>query len=143
MILGQVIRSRYNQERQFLDLSSIDSDPVIKQAGLAEQRAESSKMWPVICKLIGEICPQVQTILFASNKFRTLEPVSKLPEYVPTVTGLSFENNPLDRYRDLESLKGADLKSLREVVFLDTPLHTRELAGPGGDLKYRKYVENV
>ncbi|TPX30156.1 hypothetical protein SmJEL517_g06215 [Synchytrium microbalum] len=142
-LLAQVVRSRYNAEALFLDLSNIDVDPTLVQAGLSEHRAESSKIWPVICKLIGESCPQVQTISFASNKFRTLEPVSKLPEYVPNIAALSFENNPIDRYRDLEFLKGADLKSLREVCFLETPLRKKELASSGGDLKYRSKITAI
>ncbi|TPX36041.1 hypothetical protein SeMB42_g07124 [Synchytrium endobioticum] len=140
IILAQVVQSRYDPDRSFLDLSSIDTDPVVIQAGLAEQRAESSKMWPVICKLIGEFCPQVPTISFASNKFRSLQPVSTLREFVPNVCALSFENNPLDKFRDLEPIRGADLKSLREVVFLDTPLRTRELAIANGDLRYRSKI---
>ncbi|KNC96593.1 uncharacterized protein SPPG_08177 [Spizellomyces punctatus DAOM BR117] len=137
-----LIRSRYRPENKFLDLENMVSDPIMQNAGVRGFEAES-KMGGVICKMIGELCPDVSTISFASNRLTTLQHVSNLPKHVPNVTALSFQDNQLRSFRDLEPLKGADLPHLRELLLIGNPVRDKEVAKPGGEIVYRSDVKKL
>ena len=65
---------------------------------------------------------------------------SSLPSQLPGLINLSFQNNNLQFFKDIDCFPGRDLFYLRELVFVGNPLVGKEMAKTGGELKYRRYV---
>ncbi|KAJ3086993.1 nuclear mRNA export, poly(A)+RNA binding protein, partial [Quaeritorhiza haematococci] len=143
--LTTLIQSRYNPAQRFLNLENIDADPILISAGVDAfgKDYKASKVGQVICKLISEICPDVQTISFANNKLRSLLPLSTLAERVPGIVNLSFQDNQLSSYSDIEPVNGRVLTNLREVVFTGNPVREKELSRSGSDLRYRSDLKKI
>ncbi|KAI9098686.1 hypothetical protein DFS34DRAFT_618521 [Phlyctochytrium arcticum] len=137
-----LIQARYNPQMIFLDMENIISDPILHSAGIRSFEPES-KMGGVICKMIGELCPDVQTISFASNRISSLSHFASLSQWVPKVTALSFQNNSLRSFRDLEPIKGSEFHSLRELLLAGNPLCAKEMAKAGGAIVYRSDVKKM
>ncbi|KAJ3268057.1 nuclear mRNA export, poly(A)+RNA binding protein [Borealophlyctis nickersoniae] len=141
--LTTLIRSRYNPEIKFLNLDNISNDPIMMSAGVTGFPSERSQFGAVICKLIFEICPEVESITFASNQLRTLAHFSTLPQRVPNVVNLSFKDNALETVRDIEPLSGRELTKLRELLMLGNPIRDRQMSSRGGDIRYKSLIKTI
>jgi nuclear RNA export factor len=144
-MLTSLIKSRYNPSAKFLDLSAINKDPDFSKSSCTGFRESSRfpKFGLVLCKCIQSICPDVETISFADNGIRHLDFFSSLHDRVPNLLNLSFENNNLLVYKDLESMNGLKLMNLRELVLLKNPIRERELGKTGNDLLFASNVKKL
>ncbi|KAJ3154893.1 nuclear mRNA export, poly(A)+RNA binding protein [Geranomyces michiganensis] len=141
-ILRQVIQTRYNAEARLLDLTNVISDPDLVKAGVVPF-ASDSKFGGVMCKMISQQCPEIETLSLASNQLTTLQPFSALPSFLPKLTALSLGDNLLRSLRDIEPLKGADLPVLRELVLAGNPVRERELAKAAGLVVFRSNIKKL
>ncbi|KAI8854091.1 hypothetical protein BC829DRAFT_242187 [Chytridium lagenaria] len=95
--LSNILRNRYNPDVKFLNLESLGSDPMMLSdpalSGFGTDSLETSKLGPVICKMIGQQFPDVLTISFKSNHLTSLRPFQTLPNHVPLIQNLSFHDN--------------------------------------------------
>ncbi|KAI9346491.1 hypothetical protein BDR26DRAFT_855669 [Obelidium mucronatum] len=147
-LLTEILQSRYNIEGKFVTLENLADDPRMQSnvslSGFGSDSVETNKIGPVICKLIGQLFPDVLSISFVSCKLLSLKPFATLSVYCPFVQNLSFENNSLQSYRDVEALEGYKLKNLREVVFGRNPVYDREAKkGEAGLTGYRTKMKQI
>lgn len=133
------IHSRYNASAKYLNLENVMQEPLIAALGINIFQHESSdRLGAAICKIIASICIGVETISLANNGLRSLSMFSSLPSQLPGLINLSFQNNNLTYFKDLDCFPGKDLVYLRELVLIGNPLVTKEMAKPGGEKKYRR-----
>ena len=81
----------------------------------------------------------METISFANNALKSLSMLSTLPSQLPGLINLSFQNNNLGFFKDVDCFPGSDLAYLRELVLVGNPLLEKEMAKSGGEIKYRRY----
>ncbi|KAJ3153566.1 nuclear mRNA export, poly(A)+RNA binding protein [Geranomyces variabilis] len=141
-VLRQVIQTRYNADARLLDLTNVISDPDLLKAGVVPF-APDSKFGGVMCKMISQQCPEIETLSLASNQLTTLQPFSALPSFLPKLTALSLGDNLLRSLRDIEPLKGTDLPLLRELVLAGNPVRERELAKAAGLVVFRSNIKKL
>lgn len=86
---------------------------------------------------------QPESISFANNSFTTLSSLHLLPKFLPQLKNISFQNNELRLWKDLEAIIPHDPKhkeavsSIREIILMGNPVHDQEVAK--GDLTvYRR-----
>eukprot|EP00842_Homolaphlyctis_polyrhiza_P001396 jgi/Hompol1/2257/HPOL_005388-RA len=129
---------RWNAESKTLDLDHINDDPTVSSQNIRvfDYADPSSKLGPVLCKLIQEHCPGLETLLVGGNRLKSLQPFSTLHQRVPTLVNVSFMENELSSSRDIEPLCGKEFKQLREIIFIGNPFRERELARSGGEINY-------
>ncbi|KAI8808976.1 hypothetical protein BJ742DRAFT_257297 [Cladochytrium replicatum] len=97
-VLRQFIQSRFDPSTNTLNLGGAQSDPFLLSNGITEgfvpnPRGRSSKIGPVVCKLVGEVCPTVQTLTLQSNVLESTSTFSTLSQYAPNLLNLSLEND--------------------------------------------------
>ncbi|KAJ3034444.1 nuclear mRNA export, poly(A)+RNA binding protein [Rhizophlyctis rosea] len=143
-MLSTLISSRYDPNMKFLNLENVINDPVVTQSGVRLfEEGGRQQTGPVICKLISELCPGVETITFASNSMRSLSHLSTLPQRLPGLVNLSLASNQLQTFRDIEPLNGRELSNLKELVLVGNPFRERALSKSGGDIKYKSDVKTL
>ncbi|KAJ3406968.1 Protein kinase, partial [Chytridiales sp. JEL 0842] len=146
--LTAILRSRYNPSIKFLNLSALESDPTMLShpslSGFGSDYNDTLKIGPVICKLIGELFPDVQTISFESNRLSTLKCFASLPKWAPLLQNLSFRDNLIGSFAAVEGLKlGGETPNLRELFFVGNPIWEREKNKPGGEAEYRRKIKDM
>jgi hypothetical protein len=148
--LSQVIQERYQPQGRYLNLDGIDNSVFDKY----------SRAGAVLCQLIGQICPDVETISFAQNNIKVLSCHSKqskgtrifvinycqslksietLAKTVPNLVNLSFKNNSIEKFSEISSFPGAKMTRLRELFFMGNPI-CPDGAKKGSMLHYQQYV---
>ncbi|KAI9205836.1 uncharacterized protein BJ171DRAFT_580486 [Polychytrium aggregatum] len=138
--LTELINSRYDSANRYLNLDNItDQLKAIGQPDLSE----SSKLGPVLCKLFEQICPEVESISLAGNDIKTLQPFSTLPTRLPNLANLSFQNNKLFSYQNIDVLPGSQLRNLKHLILLGNPIRDKLLSRPGGDLTYKSDIKKI
>ncbi len=94
--LGQLVRSRYDPNFGFLNLDQFTQDSTFQATGSKgfSQDPSQSKFGPVLCKLIGQICPQVDIHLLFIIRFKRypLHPIVSLPSSFSTNCIHTFPN---------------------------------------------------
>ncbi|KAJ3055798.1 nuclear mRNA export, poly(A)+RNA binding protein [Rhizophlyctis rosea] len=141
-LLTSLVQSRYNQAAKFLNLESIHNDPNVVNSGIRTFE-ERTQFGAVICKIIHQHCPGVESISFASNRLRTLSHFESLHQQLPGLTALSFKDNQLNSLRDIEPISGKDFPNLRELLMTGNPFRERDVKRPGGDIKYRSDMKKL
>ena len=68
----------------------------------------------------------------------TLAPISSLSMHLPNLINLSFENNKLTSYRDIDPLPGKYFTRLRELLFIGNPVLENAKNRSGAELRYRR-----
>ncbi len=151
-VLQQVLQSRYNAQAKYLNMDAFDKDPLLVQHridGLSSYSGHApSKIGAVICKLIGDMFPEVESISFANNNLKSLMTLETLPQRVPNLINLSFQNNNIQSYRDVDCMNGKDFVRLRELLFKGNPIAESNIgsSGPvrvGGELRYRNDIKKI
>ncbi|KAJ3311808.1 nuclear mRNA export, poly(A)+RNA binding protein [Blyttiomyces sp. JEL0837] len=112
-------------------------------SGFGGDSVETGKLGPVICKLIGQLFPDVLTVSFQTNRLSSLKPFQTLSQWCPLVQNLSFRDNLLQSYRDIEGLKGSDMTNLRELMLTGNPVREREVKRAGGEADYRNKIKQM
>ncbi|KAK5667458.1 nuclear mRNA export, poly(A)+RNA binding protein, variant 2 [Batrachochytrium dendrobatidis] len=144
-LLRSLVTSRFHAESRRLDFDRIIEDPVVKKEKIKvfDQHNPQSKFGPVLCKIIQEVCPNLETLSLSGNKLCTLDHFSTLYQRVPSLVNLSLQDNMISSYRDLEPLHAKEFPNLREVVLIGNPLRERELSRPGGEINYTSYIKKL
>ncbi|CAM6054816.1 unnamed protein product [Sphagnum tenellum] len=100
-VLRQLIQSRYQPEQKFLDLGNMMSDPMLNSSGQRVQGfTPESKLGGVICKMIGELCPDVcgaginalgvNVDLTLNSDIKKLFPTIQVLDMQPVVGDITF-----------------------------------------------------
>ena len=142
-ILRNFLLSRWNSEIKFLNLDDMSADPILKKSAIKPPGAPGSNaiVGPAMMKLAGEMFADVITISFARNHLKNVQQISTLAQYIPNVQNISFQDNLIKDYANLEALSGTGkLKSLREILMAGNPLRESEMKQRGND---RAYVRNM
>ena len=136
--LQLLVRSRYDPQKQFLDLSNLISDPILKDTGLDFN--DSKKLGPVICKIMAETCPGLKTLNLQNNMLDTTIFFGDLSERVPDLENISLMNNKLTNYKVLEFLKGHQFTNLRELLLRGNPLldNIIESGNTSGEINFKR-----
>ncbi|KAI8617692.1 hypothetical protein BC830DRAFT_1112449 [Chytriomyces sp. MP71] len=147
-LLREILTSLYRQDDKLLNLANLAAHPGMQQnaslSGFGSDAVETNKIGPVICKLIKELFPDVQSINLQSNRLSTVKPFETLYIYCPFIQNLSFQDNLIQAYRELESLRGDKLKNLHELLLLGNPVHDREARkGEEGITAYRTKIKQM
>ncbi|KAI8918953.1 hypothetical protein BC831DRAFT_481597 [Entophlyctis helioformis] len=143
--LTLLVRSRYSQEAKRLDFDRVHDDPIVMTERLKvfDHHDPSSKLGPVLCKIIGEQCPGLETLSLSGNRLRTLAHFSSLHQRLPSLVNLSLQDNQLVSFRDLEPFSGKEFKNLRELLLIGNPVRERELIKAGGNINYTSDVKKL
>ncbi|KAJ3345725.1 nuclear mRNA export, poly(A)+RNA binding protein, partial [Kappamyces sp. JEL0680] len=145
VVLDQLIKHRYDAPNRFLNLERMVEEPSFQSTGSKgfSDSPLSSKFGPVLCKMIGTICPEVQTISFASNHISNLEFFSQLASYIPNLINVSFKDNTIASYDQLKGFHGAEYTQLRELILEGNPLRTREVEKHSTLITYASNIKSL
>ncbi len=80
----------------------------------------------------------METLSLANNSLRSLSMFSTLPNQLPGLINLSFQNNNLSFFKDIDCFPGKYLVHLRELLLTGNPIVSKEMGKPGGETKYRR-----
>lgn len=142
-ILRNFLLSRWNSELKFLNLDDMSSDPILKKSAIKPPGAPGSNaiVGPAMMKLAGEMFADVITISFARNHLKNVQQISTLAQYLPNVQNISFQDNLIKDYANLEAISGTGkLKNLREILLAGNPIRESETKQRGND---RAYIRNM
>ena len=115
------------------------SDLTLKKAQIRPPGANnaSATVGPALMKLAGEMFENVISISFANNRFRNIQQVSTMTQFLPSIQNLSLENNVITSFSGLDAICGAGkLKHLRELVLRGNPLKESEIKQRGDNRGY-------
>ncbi|KAI7857922.1 hypothetical protein BDC45DRAFT_499679 [Circinella umbellata] len=141
--LRDFLRSRWNAEGHYLNLDDMASDTSLKKAQIRPPGANNASptVGPALMKLAGEMFENVISISFANNRFRNVQQVSTMTQFLPSIRNLSLENNVITSFSGLDAICGSGkLKHLRELVLRGNPLKESEVKQRGDN---RGYVRNA
>ncbi|KAF9144412.1 nuclear mRNA export, poly(A)+RNA binding protein [Mortierella sp. GBA39] len=138
------IRSRH--QNGFLDLESMAADPTLRAASIIPPggKTSSSQVGAVLMKVASELFPDITTISLASNKLRSMQPISSITQFFPKLLNLSLKNNDITYMKDLEYISGPKkLTNLRELILLDNPIRDRAIEKNKDDFSYRSDITKM
>ncbi|KAI9474847.1 hypothetical protein BDB00DRAFT_860212 [Zychaea mexicana] len=141
--LREFLRSRWNAEGNYLNLDDMASDPTLKKAQIRPPGANnaSATVGPALMKLAGEMFENVVSISFAKNRFRNVQQISTLTQFLPSIQNLSLEDNVITSFSGLDAICGAGkLKHLREIILRGNPVRESEYKQRGDG---RGYIRNA
>ncbi|CAE6442313.1 unnamed protein product [Rhizoctonia solani] len=131
-LLREFIKKRYNAEIRFLNLENMAEDELLKSKNILPPDDENASRQP-------------ESISFANNNFTNLHNLRMLPTFLPQLKNISFQNNEIRLWKDLEAIIPNEqrhrdgVSSIREIILLGNPVHDQEFAK--GDLTtYRSEV---
>lgn len=161
-IFSAFIQSRYSAPSKYLNMDAIMDDQAIRQIGINIFQHESSeRLGAALCKLMATLCPnvgrsrfiylclrivkyhshkrkKVESISLAKNRLRSLTVFSSLPKLLPRLENLSFEDNALSSFKDLDGFPGRDFVVLKRVIFKGNPFVEKEARKSDGDVRYKR-----
>ncbi|KAI9264342.1 hypothetical protein BDA99DRAFT_509076 [Phascolomyces articulosus] len=141
--LREFLRSRWHPDTNYLNLDDMASDPILKKAKIRPPGANnaSATVGPALMKLAGEMFEHVISISFNNNRFRNVQQVSTMTQFLPSIQNLSLENNVITSFSGLDAICGTGkLKYLRELILRGNPVKDSEIKQRGDD---RGYVRNA
>ncbi|KAF8754182.1 Paf1 [Rhizoctonia solani] len=162
-LLREFIKKRYNPELRFLNLENMAEDELLKSKNilpptmkmLLVKLVRRCSSWRdnfspgasqfVALGFITNPFDLAESISFANNSFTNLHSLRMLPTFLPQLKNISFQNNEIRMWKDLEAIIPNEQKhrdavsSIREIILMGNPVHNTELAK--GDLTaYRSEV---
>ncbi|KAF9151142.1 nuclear mRNA export, poly(A)+RNA binding protein [Linnemannia schmuckeri] len=138
------IRSRH--QNGFLDLENMAADPTLRAASIIPPggKTGSSQVGAVLMKVASELFPDITTISLASNKLRSMQPISSIAQFFPKLLNLSLKDNNITSMKDLEYISGPKkLTNLRELILLDNPIRDRAIEKNKDDFSYRSDITKM
>lgn len=141
--LRRFLTSRWDATTGLLNLTQMAEDPILAEAHIrapgmpGAHRDLGTALW----KLSGDLFPTLTTLSLAGNAWTSLQPLTTLGQYVPSLANLSLERNELRWVRDLDVLasKKHGLPNLRELVLLGNPVQATAVES-GNEDGYRRDV---
>lgn len=141
--LRRFLESRWDAGAGLLNLAQMADDPILAEANIRAPGTQGAHrdLGTALWKLSGEMFPTLTTLSLAGNAWTSLQPLTTLGQYVPSLVNLSLERNELRWVRDLDVLasKKHGLPNLRELVLLGNPVQTMALESTNED-GYRRDV---
>ncbi|KAF9550104.1 nuclear mRNA export, poly(A)+RNA binding protein [Mortierella hygrophila] len=138
------IRSRH--QNGFLDLESMAADPTLRAASIIPPggKTSSSQVGAVLMKVASELFPDITTISLASNRLRSMQPISSITQFFPKLLNLSLKDNDITYMKDLEYISGPKkLTNLRELILLDNPVRDLAIEKNKDDFSYRSDITKM
>ncbi|KAF9026032.1 NTF2-like protein [Hymenopellis radicata] len=126
----ELVESRYDRQNQFLNLSNMIEDPIVKKYNLKPPgRGGTAKEAAVIFKLAKGLTPPV-TKLDLSNNHLAAEHLTLLAHYLTSLDALSLKDNDIRSFKELEHVTGRAGKerfsNLQELMLGGNPLHVQQ-----------------
>ncbi|BFZ62683.1 nuclear mRNA export, poly(A)+RNA binding protein [Saitoella coloradoensis] len=133
------LNNRYQEHTKLLDLSNMESDPIMAGLGInTATKGTQSKMFPALMKLCTKHHPDAESVNLADNRLPSVHNVTALAQTYPKLKNLCLSNNRIAKWSDLDPWAGKNkFPELQELVFEGNPLRETELAKPNGDELYR------
>lgn len=119
--LTMFLKLRYNAEIKLLNLSSVQQDPTLSAKGFFGSISTTSKFFPALMKIAGDLKLEVTSADLSNNNLTDLSTISTLAVTFPNLQNLALLNNRLARVKVFESWK-KKLSSLRELILAGNPL---------------------
>ncbi|KAK3837420.1 MAG: hypothetical protein J3R72DRAFT_370980 [Linnemannia gamsii] len=138
------IRSRHSDG--FLNLENMSADPILRSASIIPPgvRAGPSQIGAVIMKAASELFPDIKTISLASNRLRSMQPISAITQFFPKLQNLSLQDNYITILKDLEYVSGPKkLTELRELILLGNPIRDLAIDKSKDDFSYRSDITKL
>lgn len=119
--LTMFLKLRYNADIKLLNLSSVQLDPTLSAKGYFGSISTTSKFFPALMKIAGDLKLEVTSADLSNNNLTDLSTISTLAVTFPNLQNLALLNNRLARVKIFESWK-KKLSSLRELILAGNPL---------------------
>lgn len=119
--LTMFLKLRYNAEIKLLNLSSVQQDPTLSAKGFFGSISTTSKFFPALMKIAGDLKLEVTSADLSNNNLTDLSTISTLAVTFPNLQNLALLNNRLARVKVFESWK-KKLSFLRELILAGNPL---------------------
>ncbi|KAL3097781.1 hypothetical protein niasHS_000516 [Heterodera schachtii] len=110
-IIEQVVKGRFKQQTNSLDLSSFQNDPLFERSQLSYGLFHNHVV-VAVANLIAQNFPSIRGIRLNNNSLRTLDFLSCLVYAAPNVVELDLANNAISRVNELDKLKSWALESV-------------------------------
>lgn len=139
-ILLEFLSSRYTRETKMLDLSSMQSSPILVNGGMFSSILTSLKMFPALMKIAKREFPNVISVSLSSNKLSSLINVSTLAQVYPNLKNLNLADNLLKNYKDLDIWSHKDkFPDLQELILIGNEIRENEVK-KGNEVNYRSEI---
>lgn len=118
--LKAFLKSRYNPEIKLLNLSGVQQDQTLVSRGYFGTASTSSKIFPALMTVAGELGLEVHSADLSNNNLNDLSNVSTLAQAFPNLINLSLQNNNIARLKTFDVWK-KKLCFLRELIVIGNP----------------------
>lgn len=115
------LKSRYQPDIKLLNLLSVQQDPGLASTGFFASISTTSKFFPALMKIAGDLKLDVTSVDLSNNNLNDLTTISSLAHTFPLLKNLSLLNNNFNRLKTFESWKHK-LNFLRELIIFGNPL---------------------
>jgi nuclear RNA export factor len=140
----KVMLPRYNPNAKLLDLSKLESEPLVIQHNLLGGRSFNKQICTVLIRIVSQQFPDIMSISFDNNYIEKLSDFGAMHKYLPNIQNLSFRNNRLMNIRDLEGLCTiGELPQLTELLLFDNPVRDLSIRKDGDDSTFRSNVSSM
>lgn len=119
--LTMFLKLRYNPQNSLLNLSGVQQDPTLSAKGYFGTISTSSKFFPALMKIAGDLNLNVTSADLSNNNLNDLTTVSTLAHTFPSLQNLSLLNNKFARIKTFEVWR-KKLNYLRELVITGNPI---------------------
>uniref|UniRef100_A0AAR2JYJ1 NTF2 domain-containing protein n=1 Tax=Pygocentrus nattereri TaxID=42514 RepID=A0AAR2JYJ1_PYGNA len=109
--LKQCMSKRFDRSKQYLNLSSIRTDPALISQNIEVILNRRTCMQAVI-KIIEENVPELACLNLSNNKLYKLDDLAELVNKAPNIKTLNLSHNELKSERELDKVKGLKLTEL-------------------------------
>lgn len=115
------LKSRYQPEIKLLNLASVKQDPGLQASGFFANISISSKFFPALMKIAGDLKLDVVSVDLSGNELSDLQTISTMATTFPKLQNLSLQRNNFQRIKVFESWRHK-LNFLRELILTENPI---------------------
>lgn len=111
-VVLEILKTRYNQYTNSLDLSSFQSDPLFQKLNETPRGLIHNSVMVTISDYVSRHLAHIKGIRLNNNNLRTLDFVSSLVYAAPNVVELDMANNAISRIEEIAKFSGWQLESV-------------------------------
>lgn len=119
--ITQFLKSRYQPEHKMLNLSNVKQDPNLNAQGFFGSISVTSKFFPALMKVAGDLKLDVVSIDLSNNELQDLQTLTSMAQTFPKLQNLSLQNNQFSRIKVFETWRHK-LNFLRELILFNNPI---------------------
>lgn len=145
--LKAVLAARYNGELKLLDLSALAQDAGLKEMGVFDGAATTSKIFPAMMVVCGGLFKTRQekqeaivSVTLADNDLGNVSDVSALAQTFPDLKHLDLSRNRLAQMSSLDAW-GSKFKRLSTLILTGNPIETQLATLKADIMKKYPYLE--